>query len=200
MSSAMRSHHAPKSVALAQSKALASKASHAAAARAREAAAKNPALANPWLVSTEGDHRKRQKKMRAYEKKVAKGTATALDGSDVIDVAAMRTGNHVAGSYMAVWSLGTKLFQAIAVGIALPLLSLVGGFDPNSENGPSELLALRLNITVIPMILYGAAVLVIWRYPLDADRLVRLREAFTRRRERQGLPPMDDQQTSGSAG
>ena len=134
---------------------------------------------------------------------IAGGNFTAISLSmkaDVIAVAAMRTGNHVAGSYMAVWSLGTKLFQAIAVGIALPLLSLVGGFDPNSENGPSELLALRLNITVIPMILYAAAVLVIWRYPLDADRLVRLREAFTRRRERQGLPPMDDQQTSGSAG
>ena len=114
---------------------------------------------------------------------VAGGNFAAISLSmkaDVIDVAAMRTGNHVAGSYMAVWSLGTKLFQAIAIGAALPVLAL-SGFDPKGENGPSELLALSLNITVVPMILYGSAVFVIWRYPLSAERLVRLRDAFARR-------------------
>ncbi len=117
---------------------------------------------------------------------IAGGNFTAISLSmkaDVIDVAAMRTGNHVAGSYMAVWSLGTKLFQAVAVGLALPAVALLG-FDPKGTNGPDELLALRLNITVVPMILYGSAVFVIWRYPLSAERLVRLRAAFGRRNER----------------
>lgn len=117
---------------------------------------------------------------------VAGGNFAAISLSmkaDVIDVAAMRTGNHVAGSYMAVWSLGTKLFQAIAIGAALPVLAL-SGFDPKGENGPSELLALSLNITVVPMILYGSAVFVIWRYPLSAERLVSLRSAFARRHAR----------------
>ena len=104
--------------------------------------------------------------------------------ADVIDIATMRTGNHVAGSYMAVWSLGTKLFQAIAIGMALPTLAFLG-FDPQGNNGPDELLALRLNVTVIPAILYGSAVFVIWRYPLSAERLDRLREAFKRRSARQ---------------
>ncbi len=103
--------------------------------------------------------------------------------ADVIDIAAKRTGNHVAGSYMAVWSLGTKLFQAIAIGLALPAVSLLG-FDPNGTNGPDELRALSLNITVIPMILYGSAVLVIWRYPLSAARMERLHAAFERRKQR----------------
>lgn len=103
--------------------------------------------------------------------------------ADVIDVAAMRTGNHVAGSYMAVWSLGTKLFQALAIGMALPTLAFLG-FDPNGTNGPDELLALRLNVTVVPAILYGSAVFVIWRYPLSAERLESLREAFARRAKR----------------
>jgi GPH family glycoside/pentoside/hexuronide:cation symporter len=104
--------------------------------------------------------------------------------ADVIDIAALRTGNHVAGSYMAIWSLGTKLFQALAIGLALPAVSLLG-FDPNGTNGPDELRALSLNITIIPMILYGSAVFVIWRYPLSAARLERLHTAFQRRKERQ---------------
>ena len=126
---------------------------------------------------------------------IAGGNFTAISLSmkaDVIDVAAMRTGNHVAGSYMAVWSLGTKLFQAIAIGMALPILAL-SGFDPQGENGPDELLALSLNITVIPMVLYGAAAFVIWRYPLSAQRLASLRSAFARRQARRasGLAQAD---------
>jgi Na+/melibiose symporter-like transporter len=103
--------------------------------------------------------------------------------ADVIDIAALRTGNHVAGSYMAVWSLGTKMFQAVAIGLALPVLAYFG-FDPQGENGPDELRALSLNIVVVPMILYGAAVFVIWRYPLSAKRMARLHAAFARRKAR----------------
>ncbi len=106
--------------------------------------------------------------------------------ADVIEVAALRTGHHVAGSYMAVWSLGQKLFQAIAVGMALPLVAYFG-FDPKGTNGPDELLALSLNITLIPTLLYGASVFVIWRYPLSAERLDSLRSAFARRQKRRDL-------------
>lgn len=117
---------------------------------------------------------------------VAGGNFMAISLSmkaDVIDIASLRTGKHVAGSYMAVWSLGQKLFQAIAIGAALPLLAFFG-FDPKGENGPRELLALSLNISIIPMFLYGGAVFVIWRYPLDAQRLDRLRAALERRQQR----------------
>lgn len=130
---------------------------------------------------------------------VAGGNFAAISLSmkaDVIDVASMRTGTHVAGSYMATWSLGTKMFQAIAVGLALPTVAMFG-FDPNSTNGPDQLLALRLNTVVIPTILYGAAVLVIWRYPLSSDRLNRLRAALTRRNERRGTDPTAQETPAG---
>ena len=81
---------------------------------------------------------------------------------------------------MAVWSLGQKLFQAIAVGVALPLVSLFG-FDPKGDNTASELLALTLVLTIIPMLLYAGSVAVIWRYPLSSARLTRLRTALQRR-------------------
>ena len=103
--------------------------------------------------------------------------------ADVIDIASLRTGNHVAGSYMATWSLGQKFFQAVAVGLALPTVALFG-FDPKGVNGPDELLALRLNTVVVPTLLYAGAVFVIWRYPLSSERLDSLRGRLRRRNER----------------
>lgn len=120
---------------------------------------------------------------------IASGNFAAISLSmkaDLIEIAGLRTGAHVAGSYMAVWSLGQKAFQALAVGIALPLVSLFG-FDPKGQNGPDELQALTLVLTLPPLLLYAASVVVIWRYPIDGRRLVRLREAFQRRNARRGM-------------
>ena len=84
---------------------------------------------------------------------------------------------------MAVWSLGQKFFQAIAVGMALPIVSYFG-FNPQGNNGPDELLALTLTLTIPPMLLYAGSVFVIWRFPLDEARLHRLRAALQRRAQR----------------
>ena len=114
---------------------------------------------------------------------IASGNFVAISLSmkaDLIEIAAFRTGHHVAGSYMAVWSLGQKFFQAIAVGLALPVVSYFG-FDPRGQNGPDELFALTLTLTVPPMLLYAASVFVIWRFPLSEERLTRLRARFLRR-------------------
>lgn len=117
---------------------------------------------------------------------IASGNFVAISLSmkaDLIEIAGYRTGEHVAGSYMAVWSLGQKFFQALAVGMALPIVSFFG-FDPQGSNGPDELLALTLTLTLPPMLLYAGSVFVIWRFPLDAARLSRLRQAFMRREAR----------------
>ncbi len=124
---------------------------------------------------------------------IASGNFVAISLSmkaDLIEIAALRTGGHVAGSYMAVWSLGQKLFQAVAVGIALPMVSFFG-FDPKGDNGPGELLALTLTLTVPPMLLYAGSVAVIWRFPLSEARMRRLREAYRRRAERRAVRPDD---------
>lgn len=122
---------------------------------------------------------------------IASGNFVAISLSmkaDLIEIAAYRTGQHVAGSYMAVWSLGQKLFQAIAVGIALPMVSFFG-FDPQGNNGPDELLALTLTLTVPPMLLYLGSVFVIWRFPLSEERLQKLRQQFIRREQRRAVTP-----------
>jgi len=120
---------------------------------------------------------------------IASGNFVAISLSmkaDLIEMAAYRAGGAVAGSYMAVWSLGTKFFQALALGIALPMVSYFG-FDPKGVNGPDELFALTFTMTIPPMLLYAASVFVIWRFPLSEARLVRLRAAFQRRDARRSF-------------
>ena len=103
--------------------------------------------------------------------------------ADLIEVASLRTGDHVAGSYMAVWSLGQKAASAFAVGLALPLVSYLG-FDPQSVNSPEALDALRYVITLPALVFYVLAIPIILRFPLSADRLMRMRSAFERRQQR----------------
>ena len=101
--------------------------------------------------------------------------------ADVIEIASRRTSENVAGSYIAVWSLGQKLVTALALGLALPMLELLG-FDPGSNNnGPEEIKMLAYVYVLPPWLFYTAAVLIIWRYPITSARLKRIRDAFDRR-------------------
>lgn len=105
--------------------------------------------------------------------------------ADVIEIAARRSGENIAGSYIAVWSLGQKMVTALALGLALPFLELMG-FDPGGNNGPAEIQALACVYVIPPWLFYATAVIVIWRYPITSERLVRIRRAFDRRDERRG--------------
>jgi Na+/melibiose symporter-like transporter len=114
---------------------------------------------------------------------IAGGNFSALSMSmkaDVIEVAARRSGENIAGSYIAVWSLGQKLVAALALGLALPFLQYLG-FDPRGVTGPEQAQILALVYVIPPWILYALAIAFIWRYPISASRLARMREAFNRR-------------------
>jgi glycoside/pentoside/hexuronide:cation symporter, GPH family len=106
--------------------------------------------------------------------------------ADVIDIATRRRRESIAGAYMAVWSLGAKTTQALALGISLPLLGLFG-FDPRAVNGHEEIAALRYAIGLLPATFYLLAIAVIWRYPITRERLTRLRHAFDRREIRHAV-------------
>jgi glycoside/pentoside/hexuronide:cation symporter, GPH family len=107
--------------------------------------------------------------------------------ADVIEIATRRSRDNIAGAYMAVWSLGAKATQALAVGISLPLLGFFG-FDPRAENTQAEIDALRYTIALLPPLLYAMAILIILRYPISRVRLERLRRAYQRRESRLGGP------------
>jgi len=103
--------------------------------------------------------------------------------ADVIELATRRSRDQVAGAYMAVWSLGAKTTQAMAVGLSLPLLGLAG-FDPRADNSQAEIDALRYTISLLPPVLYLIAMAIIVRYPIGRSRLERLRDAYQRREAR----------------
>ena len=103
--------------------------------------------------------------------------------ADVIEIASRKSSENISGSYIAVWSLGSKLVAALALGTALPFLQLLG-FDPNATNGPEEINSLRLVYVLPPWLFYAISVAILWRYPISAARLDRLKSAFNRREVR----------------
>ena len=120
---------------------------------------------------------------------IAGGNFGALSMSmkaDVIEIAARRSGENLSGAYIAVWSLGQKIVIALSLLVALQALEL-SGFDPSGTNGPEELRALSLIYVLPPWLFYAAAVLVLWRYPINSERLERLRAALDRRDARRGI-------------
>ena len=117
---------------------------------------------------------------------IAGGNFGALSMSmkaDVIEVAARRSEENISGSYIAVWSLGSKLMIALSLGLALPLLEYLG-FDPNAENSAEAIRALAYVYVLPPWLFYAAAVFILWRYPITEQRLDRIRAAFDRRDSR----------------
>jgi len=106
--------------------------------------------------------------------------------ADVIEIATRRGRASITGAYVAIWSLGSKMTAALALGISLPLLGLFG-FDPRITNTPEAIDALRYTISLLPPALYFCAVIVILRYPVTQERLERLRAAFDRRDKRQNM-------------
>ena len=75
---------------------------------------------------------------------------------------------------------------ALALLVSLWLLEWTG-FDPNGVNGPDELRALSLIYVLPPWLFYATAVVILWRYPINAARIARIRAAFERRERRLGL-------------
>jgi GPH family glycoside/pentoside/hexuronide:cation symporter len=122
---------------------------------------------------------------------IAGGNFAAISMSmkaDVIEIASRRSGENIAGSYIAIWSLGQKMVGALSIGLALPFLQYMG-FDPNGDNGPEQIKALSLVYVLPPWLFYAIAIAFIWRYPLSGERLIRLRAAFDRRDSRRAATP-----------
>ena len=96
--------------------------------------------------------------------------------ADVIDHDTAAGGGGRAGLYFGLWGMATKLALALAVGVAFPLLALVG-FDPAA--GASDPRALTWLYAALPIALKLCAVPLAWRFPLDeaAARALRARLA-----------------------
>lgn len=99
--------------------------------------------------------------------------------ADVVDVDAAETGNRRTGVYFALWGMATKLALALAVGIAFPLLDLVG-FKAGGGNEPDAILALALLYGGFPVVFKLVATALVWRFPLDEAAQAKLKSRTMR--------------------
>ncbi|MEM9629648.1 MAG: MFS transporter [Pseudomonadota bacterium] len=98
------------------------------------------------------------------------GADMALPASlqaDVVDLDSETSGQQRTGLFFALWSMATKLSLALAIGIAFPVLDLIG-FTAGGDNTPSALLGLAMLYGLLPVAIKLAATALVWRFPIDA--------------------------------
>jgi len=117
---------------------------------------------------------------------IGSGALSALPASmkaDVVDLDAIESGEDRAGLFFAAWSLAVKFIAAVGQGLAFTTLAWIG-FQASGTNGPNEIFGLRVFYSAGPMLLYLAAVLIVWNYPITAARHAELRAALAARNGR----------------
>jgi len=114
------------------------------------------------------------------------GSFSALPAAmkaDVVDLDRLRSGEDRTALFFSVWSLANKLVLAFSAGFALNAVALFG-FRAKGENGPDQILALRVVFILVPIVFYLAALTVVWRYPISEARHQRLIGFLERRKVR----------------
>lgn len=106
--------------------------------------------------------------------------------ADVVDLDTVASGRQRAGLMFALQQMVGKLAIALAYGIGYPLLWVIG-FDAAADparaggaggNAPATLTALALMYALLPVLFKLAAIALLWRFPIDADRQAALRRTL----------------------
>lgn len=100
--------------------------------------------------------------------------------ADVIDLDEARHRQQRAGLFFALWGMATKLALAAAVGIAFPLLDLIG-FSAQGSNSSQALFGLTALYCLVPVAFKLAAIALMRSYPITQARQQRLRALIARR-------------------
>jgi len=99
---------------------------------------------------------------------------------DVIDYDEARTGKNRAGQYNAFLTLIAKGTAAVGGPIGLGLVGWFG-YQPGAANSESAIQALRVVNNLLPALLVIPSVLLLWRFPLNAERLKQIRQQLRER-------------------
>lgn len=101
--------------------------------------------------------------------------------ADLVDYDAWKFGRPRAGILFALWSMASKLALAASVGIAFPVLDLLG-FDPQAAvNTPQALLGLAVIYALVPVVIKLITVALVWGHPLTERRHASIRRRLARR-------------------
>ena len=113
---------------------------------------------------------------------LALGADLALPPSiqaDVVDLDWLQSGQRRTGLFFALWSMTTKLSLALAVGIAFPLLDLIG-FEAGGQNDHAALFGLAALYGLLPVAIKIGATLLIWNFPIGAREQIELQGELAR--------------------
>lgn len=111
------------------------------------------------------------------------GVDQALPASiqaDVVDEDTAGGGGQRTGLYFGLWGMATKLAQALAVGVAYPLLGWAG-FHAGAANSTAALWALSLLYGAFPALIKLGVVPFVWHFSVDRARQAELRRRIVRR-------------------
>ncbi len=100
--------------------------------------------------------------------------------ADVVDLDEFRSGERRAGLFFAASTMAQKAGNALAVGIAFPLLQLAG-FSTHHGNGPFQIAALLFMYCGMPSALKLACAVLLRGFPLDEAAQHRLRAEIAER-------------------
>ncbi len=108
---------------------------------------------------------------------------------DVIDYDELRTRVSRSGAYYAVFLFGVKVNAAIGGSIAFGILAIVG-YDPAAtSHADSAVLGLKWAFGIVPALMFAAAAVSIWSFPMTRRRHDVVRRALQRRAKRTALIP-----------
>lgn len=107
--------------------------------------------------------------------------------ADVCDLDMIKSGEQRTAFLFSFLAMVKKIFEAIGVGIALPVLAW-SGFDPQvMTNSDGAKFALTAMYCLVPLTLWVISTTVIWQYPITHERQARLRAALDRRIARKAV-------------
>ena len=102
--------------------------------------------------------------------------------ADVIDYDEFLTGERKEGIYFAVWHLAAKMAMGMSAAMVGFLLQ-GAGFEPNAVQSPETIRAIRLVMSGIPVVVYGAGTLLFWFFRMSRSEHAAVLMALDARRE-----------------
>jgi len=102
---------------------------------------------------------------------------------DLSDLGSLKGYGEQAGTYMAGMNLVYKLGMGVGVGIALPMLQLLG-FDATAGLSGSNGLSLTIVCCILPIAIMTASVALIWNFPIDSIRHATIRKCLQQRQSK----------------
>lgn len=100
--------------------------------------------------------------------------------ADIGDEERLESGVDRTGLLYAILAGTVKIGSAAAVGISFPLLQAMG-FDPKGQGVDAGLQGLAILFCAVPAGMSVLASLIVWRFPLTAERHAQIREALAAR-------------------